>query len=58
MYLLEALLGSRVFGVDIKMVLAGKLTMRSLDFVRGGLFGQPEQLIWILVEVHSKTYFV
>jgi hypothetical protein len=58
LYLLEALLGSGVFGVDIGMVLAGELTMRSLDVVLGSLFGQPKQLIWILVEVHSRTYFV
>lgn len=57
LYLLEALLGSRVLGVDIRMVLADKLTMRSLDVVLGSLFGHPEQLIQIHIHVHSKTCF-
>jgi hypothetical protein len=42
----------------MRVVLADKITMRSLEVVLGSLFGQPEQLLWTLVEVHPKTYFV
>jgi hypothetical protein len=41
----EALLGSGVFGIGIRVVLADQLTMRSQNCIYGSLFGQPEQLI-------------
>ena len=49
LYFLEAFLGSGVFGVGIRVVLANEPTVRSLDIVRGSLFSQPEQLIQIFV---------
>jgi hypothetical protein len=46
--LLEMLLGSGVFGVRVRMVLADQPAVRFADVVLRGPSGQPEQLIKVL----------
>ena len=45
---LEAVLGLRVVGVAVGMVLAGQLAVGLLDLLRGGVPGDPEHVVEVL----------